>query len=86
MASRSALNEREYMESIVNQEFIDYKQLAKKIGLPMGTLYCLVSKQEIPHHRLGRRLVRFSLLEIENWLRARQVTIKNNGGDNECTK
>ena len=54
-------------------DMLDYPQTATLLGVKLGTLYSLVSRREIPHHRLGRRLVRFERAEIESWIRARAV-------------
>lgn len=46
---------------------LTYKEVAAQLGLPMGTVYALVSQRRIPHHRLGPRLVRFDEGEIRKW-------------------
>ena len=50
-----------------------YEEASAITGLPVGTLYALVSRLQIPHYRLGPRLVRFDRRELEQWLRARHV-------------
>lgn len=50
------------------QILLTYRQLAERLSLPMGTLYSLVSRGEIPHLRIGPRLVRFRREEIDTWL------------------
>jgi len=52
---------------------IDYRTLSKRLGLPVGTLHAWVHRKCIPHYRLGPRLVRFDVEEIEAWLAARRV-------------
>ena len=49
-------------------EHIGYSEAAKMLGLPRGTLYWLVNQRRVPHVRLGRRLVRFSVRELQSWL------------------
>ena len=46
----------------------DYNGLAAYIGLPKGTIRAKVSRSDIPFLRLGPRLVRFDLDEIDRWL------------------
>lgn len=55
---------------------LTYKQTSEVLGLPLGTLYSMVSKGQIPHFRMGGRLVRFSREEIENWLREKHICCK----------
>lgn len=60
----------------MNTGLIGYKEAAEIIGLPIGTLYALVSDKKIPHKRLGKRLVRFSLEEIRVWISQHSVEQK----------
>lgn len=55
------------------EEILDYKAAAKVTGLPAGTLRALVCRKQIPHYRIGKRLVRFRQSELEQWLQARHV-------------
>jgi excisionase family DNA binding protein len=51
-----------------------YYDLAEAVtGLKRGTLQSKVSRGEIPHYRLGKRLVVFSKKELEEWLSQRRV-------------
>jgi len=54
-------------------DIISYSEAATLLGLPIGTVYSLVSQKRIPHIRLGNRLVRFSVSEIQNWLHSHRV-------------
>jgi excisionase family DNA binding protein len=58
-------------------ELLTYDELHQITHLPKGTLYAMVAKGEIPHTRLGRRLVRFPRAEIMRWLRERTVLPKD---------
>ncbi len=49
----------------------DYDGAAIITGIQKPTLYNMVSKGAIPHFRLGGRLVRFSKIELEQWLNSR---------------
>lgn len=52
---------------------LTYAALSKSSGIPIGTLYDLVSKGRIPHLRLGKRLVRFVEADVNAWLAAHKV-------------
>jgi excisionase family DNA binding protein len=45
---------------MADDELLTYAQAARFLNVRLGTLYALVSRKEIPHVRLGKRLVRFS--------------------------
>jgi excisionase family DNA binding protein len=47
------------------------EQVATLLNISKATLCRLTKRGEIPHKRLGDRIVRFNLDEIENWRRAR---------------
>jgi len=49
-------------------KLLTYKQVSEQLGIKLATLYAMVHRREIPHLRLGPRMVRFSLSEIEAWL------------------
>lgn len=55
-------------------QYLTYAELSEATNLPVGTLYHRVAKKQIPHVRLGRRLVRFDSDEIARWLKAQEVT------------
>jgi excisionase family DNA binding protein len=48
---------------------LTYAEAAQRTALPIGTLYALVSRKEIPHVRFGKRLVRFPVAELDAWIR-----------------
>jgi excisionase family DNA binding protein len=58
------------------QNLLTYSETSQIIGVPLGTLYALVAQSRIPHVRLGPRLVRFRRTEIEAWLVAHSVPVK----------
>lgn len=60
----------------MSDDLLTYAQLGEVIGFPLGTLYSMVKKKQIPHVRLGRRLVRFRRNEIERWLQSRSVPVR----------
>jgi excisionase family DNA binding protein len=53
---------------------LTYEDLARLTGLSKGSLYSMVAKGQLPHVRLGRRFVRFTEIQIQNWLQARTIT------------
>lgn len=54
---------------------MNYPAAARVLGIPLGTLYCWVSRKAIPHVRLGPRLVRFDEEELRNWLNSKRVRV-----------
>jgi excisionase family DNA binding protein len=57
----------------MDDEHLTYAQTERFINVRLATLYSMVSRHEIPHVRLGRRLVRFSRRALERWLAERTV-------------
>ena len=55
---------------------VRYKQAAEYTGLPEGTLRALVCKKEIPHIRIGPRMVLLDLDALDLWLAARAVAVE----------
>jgi excisionase family DNA binding protein len=56
-----------------SEALLTYEELRRLLHLPLGTLYALVHDQRIPHLRLGKRLVRFRVSDVERWLAERAV-------------
>lgn len=56
-------------------KMLTYKDAADLLGLQLGTLYAMVSRRQVPHVRLGRRLVRFDAVSLDEWVRARRVDV-----------
>jgi excisionase family DNA binding protein len=48
-------------------EMLNYADAARMIGVPIGTLYSWVGRRQIPHVRLGPRLVRFQRSQLDAW-------------------
>lgn len=55
---------------------ISPKELATKCGVAIGTVYWWVATGQVPHARLGPRLVRFCEDEIDAWLAAKRVSAR----------
>ncbi len=60
---------------------LTYQQLHVLTGLALGTLYEKVARREIPHVRLGRRLVRFERDAVEAWLAKHRVAAERSSAD-----
>lgn len=56
-------------------ELCGYKDAAKLLGVPLGTLYAWVHQKRVPHIRLGRRAVRFDREALRNWIASRRVEV-----------
>jgi excisionase family DNA binding protein len=54
---------------------LGYKDASHALGLPIGTLYALVSQHRIPHVRFGERLVRFDRSELMAWIDKHRVGV-----------
>lgn len=54
-------------------DLIGYREAARMLGLPIGTLYSMVSKRHLPHLRLGPRLVRFDPVALQQWVESHRV-------------
>lgn len=57
-------------------EFGGYALAEEETGLNRGTLYSMVCKKQIPHTRLGRRLVRFSRTVLREWMSSNEITLE----------
>lgn len=59
-----------------HDEKLRYPEAAAVTGLEVGTLQSKVSRKQIPHYRLGRRLVVFSKLELLEWMNQHKVATR----------
>lgn len=50
--------------------YLNYKNAAAYLDMPEGTLRTLVFKRKIPHSRIGPRMVRFELADLDAWIAA----------------
>lgn len=57
----------------MNRKFVRYKAAQQITGLALPTLYSKVSRREIPHYRVGPRLVVFDEAELIAWLTRERV-------------
>jgi excisionase family DNA binding protein len=56
-----------------NIENVGYAGAEEITGVTKGTLYGLVAQKRIPHIRLGKRHVLFSVKELRDWLDLHRV-------------
>lgn len=59
---------------VQQSKFINYREAANLLGVPLGTLYFWVSQRKIPYIRYGNRHVVFDVSEIEAWIESRRVS------------
>ena len=60
-------------------EKMQYPGAAAVTGLKIPTLQSMVCRKQIPHYRLGKRLVVFSRAELVAWMAARRVVLGHGG-------
>jgi excisionase family DNA binding protein len=60
----------------MTKRYWGYKEAHAQTGLPLGSLYALVSTKRIPHLRLGKRHVLFDAEELMAWLQQHRVPLK----------
>lgn len=53
---------------------LNYEQAAARLAIKIGTLRVMVSRKQIPHIRLGPRMVKFDPDALAAWIDARRVT------------
>jgi excisionase family DNA binding protein len=56
-------------------KLISYDDAAALLGLARGTLASMVHRRQIPHVRMGPRLVRFDQEELVAWWNERRVAV-----------
>lgn len=49
-------------------QYFTYKTLSNHMGIPVGTLYSMVSKKQIPFKRITSRIVLFQKEQIAKWI------------------
>jgi excisionase family DNA binding protein len=59
---------------------LTYTEAAAYIGLKIGTLRSMVCREEVPHIRLGPRLVVFDSESLDRWLAERSVPAARRAG------
>ncbi len=59
-----------------HDEKLRYAGASELTGVGVPTLQSMVCRKQIPHYRLGRRLVVFSRVELIAWMNERRVAGK----------
>ena len=65
-----------------NPRYLDVRELADHIHCTVGTVRVKTSRQEIPHIKLGRRVL-FNRKEIDAWLITQKVLAECDRGEQE---
>lgn len=52
----------------VNRTVLTADEVAELLGLRRDYIYDLCRKNEIPYKRIGKRYLRFNLVDIEKWM------------------
>ena len=59
---------------------LNYREAARLLGIPVGTLRSMVCRRQVPHIRISPRIVVFDVAALEEWIAARRVGIANDDG------
>ena len=54
---------------------LNYREAARLLGIPVGTLRSMVCRRQIPHVRISPRVVVFDVAALDAWVRARCVGV-----------
>jgi len=64
---------------------IGYQEAALRLGLKLGTLRAMVSRKQVPHLRIGTRLVLFDVAELDGFLATKRVAVTDRDGPRDTT-
>lgn len=56
---------------------LNYREAARLIGIPVGTLRSMVCRRQVPHIRISPRVVVFDVGALEEWIAVRRVGVAN---------
>lgn len=56
---------------------LNYRDAARMIGIPVGTLRSMVCRRQVPHIRISPRVVVFDVAALEAWIAVRRVDVAN---------
>ena len=56
---------------------LNYREAARMLGIPIGTLRSMVCRRQIPHIRISPRIVVFDVAALDAWISARRVGVAN---------
>ena len=66
----------------LNKQIMDIKELSEYLGIGKSKIYSLIRMKKIPASKIGRQY-RFSKDIVDNWLRDKIITIKEDNLQNE---
>lgn len=64
----------------MDPQFFTYRDAARYLSLPVGTLRAMVHRKAIPHVRIGPQSVRFDRAELDRWIDARRIPRDDQAG------
>lgn len=56
---------------------LNYREAARLLGIPVGTLRSMVCRRQVPHIRISPRVVVFDVAALEAWIALRRVGVAN---------
>ncbi len=56
---------------------LNYREAARMLGIPIGTLRSMVCRRQVPHIRISPRIVVFEVAALNAWITARRVGVAN---------
>ena len=56
---------------------LTYREAARLLGIPVGTLRSMVCRRQVPHIRISPRVVVFDVACLEDWIAQRRVDVAN---------
>jgi excisionase family DNA binding protein len=54
---------------------LNYRDAARRLGIPVGTLRSMVCRGQIPHIRISPRVVVFDAAVLDAWIASRRVGV-----------
>lgn len=59
---------------------LNYREAARMLGVPIGTLRSMVCRRQVPHIRISPRVVVFEVAALDAWITARRVVANDDAG------
>ena len=56
---------------------LNYREGARVLGIPVGTLRSMVCRRQVPHIRISPRVVVFDVAALDEWISLRRVDVAN---------
>jgi len=56
---------------------LNYRDAARLLGIPVGTLRSMVCRRQVPHIRISPRVVVFDAASLEDWISQHRVDVAN---------